>query len=247
MTASPGSTPLDENEISELDELLLEIPEARDPLDIVMMDGFLAGILLQPEPVATSTWLPLVFDAGGGPIELAGGTPAVERASALIQRRHDELAAHLAAREPFDPIVYELEDDDGKVLTGFASIAAIEPWVAGFMNALGAFPALLDRFDGDDRVAGALRTILRHLPPDPDADDDEAARFAEERAAIERDHPLADLDDAIDELVGSVMDIADATIPRRPVERAAPKVGRNEPCPCGSGKKYKHCHGEDVS
>jgi SEC-C motif-containing protein len=27
------------------------------------------------------------------------------------------------------------------------------------------------------------------------------------------------------------------------VVRAGPKVGRNEPCPCGSGKKYKHCHG----
>ncbi|MCL4315726.1 MAG: SEC-C metal-binding domain-containing protein, partial [Gammaproteobacteria bacterium] len=33
-------------------------------------------------------------------------------------------------------------------------------------------------------------------------------------------------------------------------ERAAPfvrgerKIGRNEPCPCGSGKKYKHCHGQ---
>ncbi|CAN5394820.1 preprotein translocase subunit SecA [soil metagenome] len=25
--------------------------------------------------------------------------------------------------------------------------------------------------------------------------------------------------------------------------KAAPKIGRNEPCPCGSGKKYKHCHG----
>jgi preprotein translocase subunit SecA len=23
-----------------------------------------------------------------------------------------------------------------------------------------------------------------------------------------------------------------------------PRVGRNEPCPCGSGKKYKHCHGQ---
>ena len=23
-----------------------------------------------------------------------------------------------------------------------------------------------------------------------------------------------------------------------------PKVGRNEPCPCGSGKKFKHCHGQ---
>ncbi|MFA6820780.1 MAG: SEC-C metal-binding domain-containing protein, partial [Sphaerochaetaceae bacterium] len=27
------------------------------------------------------------------------------------------------------------------------------------------------------------------------------------------------------------------------VRRTTPKVGRNEPCPCGSGKKYKHCHG----
>jgi preprotein translocase subunit SecA len=26
--------------------------------------------------------------------------------------------------------------------------------------------------------------------------------------------------------------------------RAAAKVGRNDPCPCGSGKKYKKCHGE---
>jgi preprotein translocase subunit SecA len=29
---------------------------------------------------------------------------------------------------------------------------------------------------------------------------------------------------------------------QRPV-RAAPKVGRNQPCPCGSGKKFKNCHG----
>ena len=28
-----------------------------------------------------------------------------------------------------------------------------------------------------------------------------------------------------------------------PVKRAAGKVGRNDPCPCGSGKKYKKCHG----
>lgn len=28
-----------------------------------------------------------------------------------------------------------------------------------------------------------------------------------------------------------------------PVRREAPKVGRNDPCPCGSGKKYKKCHG----
>jgi SEC-C motif-containing protein len=33
------------------------------------------------------------------------------------------------------------------------------------------------------------------------------------------------------------------TLKARPQTREAPKVGRNEPCPCGSGKKYKKCHG----
>jgi len=28
-----------------------------------------------------------------------------------------------------------------------------------------------------------------------------------------------------------------------PIRRETPKVGRNQPCPCGSGKKYKQCHG----
>ncbi|GAB7140418.1 preprotein translocase subunit SecA [Deferribacterales bacterium RsTz2092] len=31
---------------------------------------------------------------------------------------------------------------------------------------------------------------------------------------------------------------------KTPVRRAMPKVGRNDPCPCGSGKKYKNCHGQ---
>ena len=30
----------------------------------------------------------------------------------------------------------------------------------------------------------------------------------------------------------------------QPEEAAMPRVGRNEPCPCGSGKKYKQCHGK---
>ena len=33
-------------------------------------------------------------------------------------------------------------------------------------------------------------------------------------------------------------------LPKVTVRRETPKVGRNDPCPCGSGKKYKHCHGK---
>ncbi|HCS73087.1 MAG TPA: hypothetical protein DIW17_04340, partial [Clostridiales bacterium] len=31
--------------------------------------------------------------------------------------------------------------------------------------------------------------------------------------------------------------------PQEPVRREGPKIGRNDPCPCGSGKKYKKCCG----
>ncbi|MEY3125388.1 MAG: hypothetical protein RLZZ573_1908, partial [Pseudomonadota bacterium] len=47
--------------------------------------------------------------------------------------------------------------------------------------------------------------------------------------------------------MGDVQTIVDPeTVRGTPVQNSAdvPRVGRNEPCPCGSGKKYKHCHGK---
>ena len=38
---------------------------------------------------------------------------------------------------------------------------------------------------------------------------------------------------------GSVTQVSDPA----PLAQAVPRVGRNDPCPCGSGKKYKLCHG----
>ena len=52
----------------------------------------------------------------------------------------------------------------------------------------------------------------------------------------------ADYDDA---LAGAAEADAEAKPkPAQPVVRQSQKVGRNDPCPCGSGKKYKHCHGK---
>ena len=86
----------------------------------------------------------------------------------------------------------------------------------------------------------ALARLYRHLPAETDEE-------REVVATLEREHPLATLDDAIEELVVTVADLADLTSESRykvdTVTRDGPKVGRNEPCPCGSGKKYKHCHG----
>ena len=51
----------------------------------------------------------------------------------------------------------------------------------------------------------------------------------------------AEYDQALGTSAGDDADTAVAVAP--PFVRAGEKVGRNDPCPCGSGKKYKHCHG----
>ncbi len=238
------SLPLNEAEIAELDDLLASVPETHDPLDVAMLDGFLAAVLLHPAPIASTAWLPLVFDVQGREVTLPTAD-ARQRATGLIMRRHDELAACIAARESFDPIVFELVDEDENVLAGKDGIPALAPWATGFANALAAFSALQEAADEDDDLAGSLTGILRHLPVDPEASAEEQEEHARELAEIAEESPLADLDEAIDELVTCVIDIAQATRPHRPAVRESAKVGRNDPCPCGSGKKFKQCHGRD--
>jgi preprotein translocase subunit SecA len=54
-------------------------------------------------------------------------------------------------------------------------------------------------------------------------------------------HALAGDGGDADPVAAAVAD--DTRKPNTPFKRPARKIGRNEPCPCGSGKKYKQCHG----
>jgi preprotein translocase subunit SecA len=44
--------------------------------------------------------------------------------------------------------------------------------------------------------------------------------------------------------VGAAAAEPEIQLPKVTIRRDTPKVGRNDPCPCGSGKKYKNCHGK---
>ncbi|WP_437883493.1 preprotein translocase subunit SecA [Pseudomonas sp. LRF_L74] len=87
--------------------------------------------------------------------------------------------------------------------------------------------------------------VLSHVQirrEDPAEEEERLRREAEamaERMQFQHDEVSA-LPDSIDEDGEPVGDVA--VVPE-PV-RSEPKIGRNEPCPCGSGKKYKHCHGQ---
>jgi preprotein translocase subunit SecA len=49
---------------------------------------------------------------------------------------------------------------------------------------------------------------------------------------------------AIESMPPAPPDAPEIQLPKVTIRREVPKVGRNEPCPCGSGKKYKQCCGK---
>ena len=83
---------------------------------------------------------------------------------------------------------------------------------------------------------------VRHEILVPDAGEAEAAEALESRA-----ENIANVTYTAPTETGEVETTVDEATKRKlpaVAENALPRVGRNDPCPCGSGKKYKLCHGK---
>ena len=146
--------PLTEAELAQLQALMDGIPDTLEPLDVVMIDGYLCGVLLQPQPVPAERWLPLIPDVDGRPPPARFDLATMR---ALVLRRHAELDAAIARRQWFDPWIYQLDDEATLTET-------VLPWVAGFATAVDAFTTLMDRHE--DALLEPLATLYRHLDPD---------------------------------------------------------------------------------
>ena len=240
------SRPLSEAEFDELSAALEALPEERNAFDLSMLEGYLAGVLLQPEVVMPSNWLPPVFGAREGEPLIPGDEAEVARMIELVMRHYNTLAAHIAAREPFDPVLWTIETDDGAPPTREQELTVLWPWALGFDDACFRFTRLDDLAEVDLDLQEAIEQVYRHLPVDPEKDDEATRALRRERDLLDREDPIADLDDGVARLVEAVLDIADISRPREPTVRSQPKVGRNDPCPCGSGRKFKQCHGRDA-
>jgi len=91
------------------------------------------------------------------------------------------------------------------------------------------FSSMLDALKLD--VIGVLSRVQIRAPEDVDAVEEQ--RRKAEPAQVQYQHEEA-------EHVGGEV----PAVPAGPVYREQDKIGRNDPCPCGSGKKYKQCHGK---
>ncbi len=216
-TRAPApATPLDDDDIDRLQDLLAALPPPLEPMDVTALDGFLCGVILQPRPVPPARWQPAVLDVEGRP--LPAGHDAGELL-ALVARRHAELQRAIDARDWFDPWIYpdapdEGPDADPDEAAGEVS-ASVLPWVAGFAAALDTFPDL--QALEDPALVEPLALIYLHFDP-ADLEDAEPLQ-----AVIESIEPPADLAEAVQDLVRAVMLIADVTRPRQaPPRRVRP-------------------------
>jgi uncharacterized protein len=207
-------TPLYDAELAELERLLTSIPEPFDPMDVVSLDGYLCGMLLQPRPVPAAQWLRFVVDIDGRPLPAGIDT---SRLTALTQRRHAELNRAIEDRQWFDPWVYEL---DAEASPG----EAVLPWVAGFAGAMDHFPALM-AIDSP-ALLEPLAVLYAAFAPEDLEDADELL------AIIETLEPPADMAQAVEDLVRSVLLIADVSRPR--AKAAGP---RRPPAPRGPQRR----------
>jgi len=224
-TPAPPSAirPLTDSELQQLQEELDRVPAPLEPLDVSMVDGFLCGVLVQPQAVPQARWMPHITDVDGR--ALPRGFNAA-RLQGLVLRRHGELADAIGRRQWFDPWIFELEAEDGPAVDdeggrdiesdGKADTSAVYPWVAGFAAAIELFPALM-RADAH-AITEPLALIYRHLDPEDLEDADELIEL------IESLEPPADLSAAVEEVVRATLLLADAGRPA-----LAPTPARRRP------------------
>ncbi len=196
--------PAPDDDPAALQALLDRLPPDYESMDVVMLDGYLCGVLLQPRPVPEARWLPPLIDFEGRP---APQDFDLARLRALVARRRTALDRAIARRDWFDPWIYELDADASPSET-------VMPWAAGFATALDLFPALLERFG--DRIGEPLAGIYRHLDPE-DLDDADALR-----ELIDALEPPAQLAEAAEDLVQGVLLIADCSRPLGQVPARGP-------------------------
>jgi len=92
-----------------------------------------------------------------------------------------------------------------------------------------------------DSVKNEVTRLLMTVKIQSNEQIDEAAQQMEERG-----ENIANVSYTAPTETGEVQTTAEPSSVRGPAVGEVPRAGRNEPCPCGSGKKYKHCHGKLV-
>lgn len=224
-SAEPASGPGDAPTGDELAwlELLLWRRAAKGAVPLEQADGFLCALAAGPVRVPPAEFLPQIWgDAADRP--LFDTQEHDDLASDLLARRHVSIEAALRQGRRIVPWISE-------------NISAVAGalWAHGFMQGVEAHRSAWRTLTANQRVAERLLVPIVAMTPEM-VKASAAKLTPENRQTVIRGLPS---------LVAGIHVFwrdGEAGLFKRQPERP-PKVGRNEPCPCGSGKKYKRCCG----
>jgi len=223
--------PLSNAEFDELDAFLMADGRPEAIMDIAMLDGFVTALLIGPNTIQPGQWLPLVW--GETPDDPMGfeSPEQMQRIVGLIMRLYNDRANGLQEGvDLYDPVVYSKEVEGKKV-------SVIDEWCTGFMRGVQMDPKGWDPLFQSDEDAALMMPMILY------GTESGLEQLQQNEALRQRHQNLADA------LGICVIGIRDYWLPKRKagaavtVRRDAPKVGRNDLCPCGSGKKFKKCCG----
>lgn len=205
------------------------------------LHGLLFGIAITPEPVMPSEWLPCIFEEESAlkddeELKLCVGH-MLEVYNRMIRDSNKEKLAF--------PFPYEKLSE--------AEYSLIEGWAYGLFLGLSLRPhiwGMSEEFDGDKDITDDLQEVIDSCGVIT------AIALPHEREQLFEPMPgfPAKTPEELEEMLYSMLPLAvkNLQIYGEKLRKASPvmnpyaeKIGRNELCPCGSGKKYKKCCGKN--
>jgi uncharacterized protein len=228
-----GEKPISETEIDDLEQYLDSNALSEGALNISSLHGFLPALVSSPSLVPISRWAPVVW---GREEPIFDSEEEAGHVVDLLARFYSSISEALENNpDEFLPLLYE-EDFDGK------PYLTARDWCEGFSHGVGLCAADWEPLVEDKEARALLTPIVAFTSADAMADVLQASGKKVNRESL------------IDFLPLSAVAIYEYWREERSKQarsftadsssvRGAPNLGRNDPCPCGSGKKYKKCCG----
>ena len=222
---------LTDSDLDRLEELLESDVFGDDAMRLDEIQAMLCAVVSGPEPVMPGVWLQ---EALGEGVERADD-PRVAETLELLMRLNNDIAAALLADETVSPVLYPV-DESGEEYD-YAAWADAYIFGAGLAG---------DWFEQAGKHAEDLSELLEPLfllngmlKEDVEKSGERWFSPAEEARLV------ADIQDNLPLIVQTLYNFwrnKRAGV-AAPIRREEPKSGRNDPCPCGSGRKFKQCCG----
>lgn len=223
--------PLSDEELEVLERFFMdEAPE--DAMTFDRVDGFLHAVAVGPLTLMPSQWLPKIWGSDNGIMPELEDFDRVQEILGLLMRHYNAIIRGFQLSPPLIQPFWYIREYEGQ------EVEDAEGWAGGFVDGVNlsaeAWKPLLETEEGQ-RLYRPIR-LLGEMELEPED-------FALSSTPHQRHALAVQIPQAVLAIYAHWLPVRHANYEREVAKRLAPKVGRNDACPCGSGKKFKKCCG----